>query len=88
MGSLVMTGGGTLGHCAPNLAVYPYLKGRFDKIYYIGTVAGPERKAVEGIMEYMPITATKLIRSFSLKNLAIPLKLTKGVREATAAIER
>ncbi len=81
MKTLVFTGGGTLGHCLPNLAIYPYIKG-YDKFYYIGSFDGPERKAVESIIEYMPITTVKFKRSLSLDNLLIPFKLSKGITEA------
>lgn len=81
MKTLVFTGGGTLGHCLPNLAIYPYLTS-FDKFYYIGSFDGPERKAVEGTIEYMPITTVKFKRSLTPDNLLIPLKLSKGIKEA------
>ena len=82
MRTLVFTGGGTLGHCIPNLALYPYLKDGFDRFYYIGSENGPEKAAVEGIMEYMHISTTKLVRSLDLSNLLIPFRLIKGVRQA------
>ena len=87
MKSIVFTGGGTLGHCLPNIAVYEYLKTDFDKFYYFGSPFGAERKAVEGIFEYMPITATKFSRAPTLKNLAIPFLLSRGVAEATKALK-
>ena len=79
---LAMTGGGTLGHCLPNLAVLPYLKDDFDKIIYIGSEHGPERNAVEGILPYMHICTVKLIRGLDASNLTIPFRLIKGVRQA------
>ena len=82
MKTLVMTGGGTLGHCIPNLALLPYLKNAFDKIYYVGSENGPERQAVQRQAEYFSVTTTKLDRSFDLENLFIPFKLIKGVRQA------
>ena len=82
MKTLVFTGGGTLGHCLPNLALLPYLKDGFDKFYYIGSENGPEKAAVTGIMEYMHITTAKLVRGFDVKNLFIPFKLARGIRQA------
>ena len=86
MKTLVFTGGGTLGHCLPNLAIYPHIKG-YDKFYYIGSFNGPERKAVEGIIEYMPITTVKFKRSLSPDNLLIPFKLKKGINEAKKILQ-
>ncbi len=82
MKTLVFTGGGTLGHCIPNLALLPYLKDGFDRFYYIGSHNGPEMSAVAGTMEYMSISTAKLVRSFDLNNLLIPFRLFKGVRQA------
>ena len=43
MKSIILTGGGTAGHCTPNLALLPHLKKHFDKIYYIGSKNGIEK---------------------------------------------
>jgi len=88
MKTIVFTGGGTLGHCIPNLAVFDRLNHAFDRFYYIGSEAGPEKKAVDGIMEYMPITTTKLSRGFHPENALIPLKLIKGIRQAENILRR
>ena len=82
-----MTGGGTLGHCLPCLALLPYLKNSFDRIIYIGSEKGRERKAVEGTLEYMCIPTTKLKRGMYLSNLAIPFTLLKAVAAANIILK-
>ncbi len=83
-----MTGGGTLGHCRPCLALLPYVKDHFDKIIYVGSETGPERRAVEGTLDYTCIPTVKFVRSFNLKNLTIPFRLAKSVACAEAILKR
>lgn len=87
MRTIVFTGGGTLGHCLPSLSLLPYLNKAFDRFVYVGSKTGPEREAVKCIMEYMPITTTKLIRGFNVRNLTIPFKLITAVSEAKSILE-
>lgn len=78
--TIVLTGGGTLGHCTPHFAVLPYLKNYFDEIAYIGSFTGLERAAVEKEnIPYYPIETVKFIRSLTVKNLQIPFKLKKSI---------
>ena len=49
MATIILTGGGTAGHCTPNLALLPYLKNDFDKIIYIGSENGIEKNIVEKV---------------------------------------
>ena len=35
MPTIILTGGGTAGHVTPHLAILPYLKKDFDKIFKI-----------------------------------------------------
>ena len=44
---IVLTGGGTAGHCTPNLALLPYLKNNFNNIVYVGSKNGIERSLAE-----------------------------------------
>ena len=82
---LVLTGGGTAGHVMPNIALLPHLRKTFDKIYYIGSHSGIERKIVaeqaRGV-EYFSVATVKLRRSIDLRNLAIPFKLFRGIAQA------
>ena len=79
MKKLVMTGGGTAGHCKPNLALIPQLSPYF-KIDYIGSVSGVEKQLAESYpLPYYSIPCTKLRRNLSLKNLLIPYVLVKSI---------
>ncbi len=88
MKSIVLTGGGTAGHALPHLAVYPYIENDFDKFYYIGSENGIENELMSKHFEYFSITTTKLVRSFTLKNLKIPYLLVKGINEATDILKK
>lgn len=79
---IVLTGGGTAGHVVPQIALLPYLQQYFDKIVYIGG-SGVEKNIVkQSGLKYYEITTVKLRRTLTLKNLLIPFKLLKGIREA------
>lgn len=89
MATIILTGGGTAGHCIPHLALIPYLKNNFDKIYYIGSENGIEKHLVkENVTEYFSVTTTKLKRCFSLDNFAIPFKLIKGIKQAKILLKK
>ena len=89
MADIVFTGGGTAGHCTPNLALIPYLKGVFDEVYYIGSENGIERELAENRgIPYYPIGAVRLIRKFTWKNLAIPWKLCRVVSQAKKILKK
>ena len=83
MATIVLTGGGSAGHCTPHLALLPYLKNDFEKIYYIGSKNGIEKEIIEkqGI-PYYSIPCAKLVRSLSAKNLTMPFKVIAGINEA------
>jgi UDP-N-acetylglucosamine--N-acetylmuramyl-(pentapeptide) pyrophosphoryl-undecaprenol N-acetylglucosamine transferase len=87
--TIVLTGGGTAGHCLPCMALLPSLRGQFSGIVYIGGVGGIERDiALANGIEYYGITTVKLRRSFTPKNLFIPLKLWKGIAEAKQILRK
>lgn len=85
MKTIVLTGGGTAGHVVPCIALLPHLRKHFDKIYYIGSHEGIERKIIKeqavGV-EYFSVATAKLRRSFDVRNLMIPFKVSKGVAQA------
>ena len=88
MSSIILTGGGTAGHCIPNVALLPSLKQKFDKIYYIGSENGIEKRIIEKEnVPYYSVDTAKLIRSFSLKNLTVPYHLIKGISQAEKIIK-
>ena len=47
MATIILTGGGTAGHCIPALSLIPYLKDNFENIYYIGSENGIEKNIVK-----------------------------------------
>ncbi|MBQ8749318.1 MAG: UDP-N-acetylglucosamine--N-acetylmuramyl-(pentapeptide) pyrophosphoryl-undecaprenol N-acetylglucosamine transferase [Clostridia bacterium] len=87
MQKIVLCGGGTLGHFTPNIAIFEKLNSDYDFIY-IGTKDGMEKEKAKLLMPYKEVETCKLIRSFTLKNLAIPFKLFKGIREAKKILKQ
>ena len=88
---IVFSGGGTAGHVTPNLALIDKLQN--ETIYYIGS-DGMEKDLATSyvesgkIVEYCRISASKLQRKLTLKNLALPFRLIKSVKEAKAHLKR
>jgi len=91
MRRIILTGGGSAGHVVPHLALLPHLRKSFDKIYYIGSHDGIEKKIIAqqapGV-EYFSVATAKLRRSFDVRNLAIPFKLLKGISEAKRILKK
>ncbi len=89
MSTIILTGGGTAGHCIPHLALIPYLKNDFTNIYYIGSKNGLEKNIIENTgIPYYSVTCAKLKRSFSFDNLSIPFRVLTGVMEAGKIIDK
>ncbi len=89
MKTIVLTGGGTAGHCTPHFALLKYLENHFDNIYYIGSQNGIEKKLVkEKNIPYFSISTVKFIRGFDLKNLKLPFLYHKSVNEAKKILEK
>ncbi len=83
MKNLVLTGGGTLGHCTPHFAILPYVKNHFDNVYYIGSKNGIEKDLVlKNNLPYYSIDTTKLDRSNLFKNFSLPYNLIKSINQA------
>ena len=80
---IVLTGGGTAGHCYPNLALVPELEKKGYDITYIGSYDGIEKNLVEAEnIRYYGIATGKLRRYFDLKNFTDPFRVIKGFTEA------
>jgi len=79
--TIVLTGGGTAGHIMPNIALLPEISKHFDNIYYLGSKDSMEEKILKKYnnVKFVSIPTTKFIRKLTLKNLAIPFKLIKGI---------
>ena len=80
MKKIVLTGGGTLGHVTPHLALIPLLKEKGYEIHYVGTENGMEAgkmQSVEGIT-YHAVKSGKLRRYFSWQNFTDPFRVIAG----------
>jgi UDP-N-acetylglucosamine--N-acetylmuramyl-(pentapeptide) pyrophosphoryl-undecaprenol N-acetylglucosamine transferase len=90
MATIILTGGGTAGHCVPNIALIQHLKNHFDKIYYIGSENGIEKQIIteQTKLKYFGISCAKLKRSITLKNLLIPFKVALGVKQAGVILDK
>lgn len=89
MSTLVLTGGGTAGHCIPNIALLPFLKKDFTNIIYIGSENGIEKQIANRYeIEYYPISCCKLKRELSFDNLLIPFTLLKGINQAKSILKK
>lgn len=88
MKKIVLTGGGTAGHVTPHLAILPKLKQEYE-IHYIGS-NGIEKDIIKKypFIKYHEISAVKLIRSLTPKNLLIPFKLLKSINESKKIIKQ
>ena len=77
---IVLTGGGTLGHVTPHLALIPRLLEKGYEIHYIGTENGmeaPKMRSVPGIT-YHAVKSGKLRRYFSWQNFTDPFRVVAG----------
>lgn len=96
--TIVLTGGGTMGHISPNLAIIPSLFSNFNKVCYFGEKNGLEREKIEKFnnsteeitkkVEYYPITACKLDRAKWYKNFLMPFKLLSGIIQSYKALKK
>ena len=80
MKKIVLTGGGTLGHVTPHLALIPKLREAGYEIHYIGSENGmeaPKMRSVEGIT-YHAVKSGKLRRYFSWQNFTDPFRVVAG----------
>lgn len=89
-GTIILTGGGTAGHVTVNINLKNSLKKHFDKIIYIGSENGIEKELIKNNTdyEYHSVTTVKFERKKIFKNLLIPCKLSKGIKEAKQLIKK
>ncbi len=82
--TIVLTGGGTAGHVCPNINLSNRLKKHFDKIIYIGSENGIEKKLItnQTDYEYHSIEPVKFVRKNLFKNILIPFKLSKSITQS------
>ncbi len=77
---IVLTGGGTMGHVTPNLALLPHLLNKGYEVHYIGTENGVEAEKLQstpGII-YHAVKSGKLRRYFDWKNFTDPFRVVAG----------
>ncbi len=87
--AIILTGGGTAGHVAPNLALIPSLVERGYEIHYLGERGGFEEQLTQNQpVIFHPIRAGKLRRYFSLKNLTDPFRVIGGYFDAKKVIRQ
>ncbi|WP_425436632.1 undecaprenyldiphospho-muramoylpentapeptide beta-N-acetylglucosaminyltransferase [Paenibacillus donghaensis] len=84
MKKILLTGGGSTGHVAVNLALIPKLRNLNWEIGYIGSKNGIEHELINGIkdVKYFAISTGKLRRYISIENLKDPVKVIKGIRQS------
>ena len=89
MSKILLTGGGTAGHATPNIALIPTLQKDGHALIYIGTREGIERELVKKTgIPYYPISAGKLRRYFSFKNVTDIFRILKGYFDARSVLKR
>lgn len=87
--TVVLTGGGTAGHVMPNLAVIPKLTEMGFSVEYIGTKDGMEREIIANTgLPYHIISAGKLRRYLSFKNMTDMMRVLKGICQARSILKR
>jgi len=84
---IVLTGGGSAGHVTPNLALVEDLQAHHFEVHYIGTQDGIERTLVQDL-PYHAISAGKLRRYFSFKNVTDVFRLLKGYGQSKKILKQ
>ena len=87
---IVLTGGGTMGHVTPHLALIPHLKEAGYEIHYIGTENGmeaPKMRSVPGIT-YHAVKTGKLRRYFSWQNFLDPFRVIAGAFQSAGLMRK
>ena len=80
MKKIVLTGGGTMGHVTPNLALLPHLLAAGYEVHYIGTENGMEAEKLRNVpgVIYHGVKTGKLRRYFDWKNFTDPFRVAAG----------
>lgn len=88
MTNIALVGGGTAGHIMPNIALVPELIKRFDGVIYIGAPNSMEENICKSQkIPFYPTKTTKFHRKKIWKNLALPLLLKDGIKQAKTILK-
>ncbi len=89
MEKIILTGGGTAGHCVPNLAIARELEKYDFESVYIGSHEGIEKSLATGAgLRYYGISTGKLRRYFDWKNFTDPFRVIKGLSDAWSILKK
>lgn len=87
MNKVLFTGGGTAGHVIPAIPVMQRLLEEDVKVSFVGSDSGLEARLLSELsIDYHAISAGKLRRYFSLKNLLDVFRVAQGFLQAVAII--
>ncbi|MDL2259249.1 glycosyltransferase, partial [Eubacteriales bacterium OttesenSCG-928-K08] len=86
----IFTGGGTAGHVTPNIALMRALGAEGYELHYIGTADGIEKDLIFGLpdVDYHEISAGKVRRYFSLKNVGDVFRVIRGIGQARKLVKQ
>ena len=90
MRKIVLTGGGTMGHVTPHLALIPRLKEAGYEIHYVGTENGmeaPKMRSMPGVI-YHAVKSGKLRRYFSWQNFTDPFRVLAGAVQSARLMKK
>ena len=85
--NIIITGGGTMGHISPNIALLPLLTKYYDEVHYIGSKNSLEETKIKEFAKnyknlyFHSIPATKLNRTSWFKNFCLPFVLIKAMHQ-------
>ena len=89
MPKIALTGGGTLGHITPNIALVPTLKNKNYDIIYIGSKNEKEKGIVlKNNIPFFGIDCDKLRRYIDIKNLMMPINVIKGIKQSIDILKK
>lgn len=87
--TILFTGGGSAGHVVPAMPLIDELRKDTYQVYYVGSVAGVERKIITEMgIGYYPIKTGKLRRYFSWRNFIDPINIILGFIQSLVIIIR
>lgn len=88
METLVFAGGGSMGHVIKHFALMPYLKDKFLRFVFIGSLNGPEKNYVGDKYPFYALTPAKFNRANMLSNLSLFKNLKKAITESKEILKK